>query len=126
MALRDCPKFDCQEIKLKTFLNAFKNKEAVMGWVPLFTVKVNGLQCHIPDDWGLVTLEEGHAQMVVVHGAQTHTHQDSCMSSQCLWVSLLDDARNKVTSHTNQYTFEGYKSGPALLKAIIACTHIDM
>ncbi len=97
-----------------------------MGWVPLFTVKVNGLQCHIPDDWGLVTLEEGHAQMVVVHGAQTHTHQDSCMSSQCLWVSLLDDARNKVTSHTNQYTFEGYKSGPALLKAIIACTHIDM
>jgi len=47
------------------------------------------------------------------------------MAGQCLWVSLSDDARNKVTSHVNQYTFDGYKSGPALLRAIITCTHID-
>jgi len=96
-----------------------------MGWVPLFMVMVNGIQCHIPDDWGLVTLEEVHTEMTAVHGAQTQAHQDLCMVGQCLWVSLLDDARNKVTSHANQYTFDGYKSGPALLRAIIACTHID-
>ncbi len=29
-------------------------------------------------------------------------------------------------TNSNQYTFDVYKSGPALLRAIITCTHIDM
>jgi len=63
--------------------------------------------------------------MTAVHGAQTRAHQNSIMAGQCLWVSLADDSRNKVTSHAEQYMFDGYKSGPALLRTIITCTHID-
>jgi len=61
--LEDCPKFDCQEVNLKPFLDAFKNKEAFMGWVPLFTLMINGVQRHIPDTWGLVMLAEVHVAM---------------------------------------------------------------
>jgi len=80
-ALEDCPKFDCQEVNLKPFLDAFKNKEAFMGWVPLFTLMINGVQRHIPDIWGLVTLEEVHIAMTAVHRAQTRAHQNSVMQA---------------------------------------------
>jgi len=63
--------------------------------------------------------------MAVVHAANACTTQDSCMSGVCLWESLTGDARNKVTSYADHYTFDGYASGPVLLWAIIACTHID-
>jgi len=123
--LSEMDKFDCREENLKKFLDAFGMKESLMGWRNLFTITVNGAPRHIPTEWGRITVENVSVAMAVVHAANARTTQDSCMSGVCLWESLTGDARNKVTSYANHYTFDGYASGPVLLRAIIACTHID-
>jgi len=119
-------KCDCQEANLKKFLlDAFASKEAQMGWQPLFTVQVQGVPRHIPSEWGSLTVENVSQEMTQVHATDTRAHQDSCMSGICLWDSITSDARSKVTTYADQYKINGRDSGPALLRAIIACTHID-
>jgi len=63
--------------------------------------------------------------MVRVHQTQTRAHQDSLMTGICLWNLISGEARNKVTSYAPLYKVAGHDSGPILLRAIIACTHID-
>jgi len=121
----DADRFDCKEPNLKKFLDAFDHREAHMGWRTLFTITVNGRGRHIPSEWGQVTVQNVSDAMVIVHGTQTLACQNSCMSGHCLWDSINTDARNKVTTYADLYKIDGYKSGPVLLRAIIACTHID-
>jgi len=96
-----------------------------MGWRPLFTVQVQGVPRHIPSEWGSLTVENVSQEMTHVHATDTRAHQDSCMSGICLWDSITSDARSKVTTYAAQYNVNGRDSGPAMLRAIIACTHID-
>jgi len=96
-----------------------------MGWRTLFTILINGVGRHIPSEWGQVTVQNVSDAMVIIHGTQTRACQNSCMSGHCVWDSLTTDARNKVTTYADLYKIDGYKSGPVLLRAVIACTHID-
>jgi len=47
------------------------------------------------------------------------------MSRICLWDSITSDAHSKVTTYADQYKINRRDSGPALLHAIITCTHIE-
>jgi len=96
-----------------------------MGWDEVFTIPINGVQRHVPTEWGSVTVQQVHDVMTAVHQTQTRAHQDSLMSGICLWDSINGDARNKVTSYAPLYKVTGHDSGPVLLRAIIACTHVD-
>jgi len=123
--LAETDKFDCKEENLKTLLDTFSMKEALMGWRNLYTINVNGAPRHLPTKWGRMTIENISVAMAVVHTANDCSTRDSCMSGVCLWESLTSDARNKITSYADLCTFDGYASGPVLLQAILACTHID-
>ena len=72
-----------------------------------------------------MTVENVSVAMAIVHATNTRNCQNSCMSGNSIWGSLTGEARNKVTTYANHYTFDGYISGPILLHAVIACTHID-
>jgi len=72
-----------------------------------------------------MTIKNVSISVALIHAGNTRSHQDSCMSGNCLWESLTGDAQNKVTMFANHYMFDGYVSGPVLLRAIIASTHID-
>ncbi len=50
-------KFDCRESNLKKFLDAYASKEQQMGWDEVFTIPVNGVQRHVPTEWGSLTSE---------------------------------------------------------------------
>jgi len=96
-----------------------------MGWRNLFTIQVNGVNCHLPAEWGQMTVENVSVAMALVHATNTRNCQNSCMSGNSIWSLLTGEARNKVTTYANHYTFDGYISGPVLLLAVIACMHID-
>jgi len=98
---------------LKKFLDMFGMKEALMGWRNLFTINVHGAPRHMPTEWGRMTVKNVSMAMALVHAANDHSTQDSCMSGVCLWESLTGDTRNKVTSYDNHYTFDGYASPAA-------------
>jgi len=66
-----------------------------------------------------------HDEMAGMHQTQTRAYQDLLMSGTCLWDSISDDARNKVTSYAPLYKVNGHDSGPVFLCAIIASTHVD-
>jgi len=119
-------KFDCCESNLKKFLDAYASKEQQMGWDEVFTIPINGVPRHVHTEWGSLTIQQVHDEMAAVHQTQTRAHQDSLMSGICLWDSISGDARNKVTSYAPLYKIDGHDSGPVLLHAIIACTHVDM
>jgi len=118
--------FDCHKSNLKKFLDAYASKEQQMGWDEVFTIPINGVQRHVPTEWGSVMVQQVHDAMTVVHQMQTRAHQDSLMLGICLWDLINGDARNKVTSYALLYKVNGHDdSVPALLQAIITCTHVD-
>jgi len=118
-------KFDCREANLKKFLDAYASKEQQMGWDEVFTIPINGVPRHVPKEWGSVTVQQVRDAMELIHQMPTRAHQDSLMTGICLWDSITGDARNKVASYAHLYKINGHDSGPVLLRAIIACTHVD-
>ena len=117
--------FDCSEDRLKIFLDQLQGKINNYGWRPIFTIPVNTIDRFLPTQWGQVTLDQVHTHLVGVHGNQDRNHQNSVMSGECIYNSLTIDAQNKVSSYANKYTIGGLISGPILLRALIAVTHID-
>jgi len=80
---------------------------------------------HLPAEWGQMIIENVSVAMAIIHATNTRNCQNSCMSSNSIWGSLTREARNKVTTYANHYTFDGYISGPVLLRSVITCTHIN-
>ena len=119
---------DLSASNLRDFLELLEHRAEVYDWTTICEIEDPDNEdefISILRDYGRISLRQVRDEASVYEGTENRAAQDSQMMADCLTRSLTIQARQTVTLYKKEYTVNGVKSGPALLRVIVRESHID-
>lgn len=122
--------FDCTTKMLKIFLSGLGDRAGEYGWENVLEIpEVLGADPpenrNLLTEYGRITLDQVTAQAATYIANATRQAQNSYALYLCVMATLSRTARAKVMLKEDEYTVNGIRSGPCLLKVVIRLSYLD-
>jgi len=123
--------FDCETSGLHDFIECLRGRANEFGWTTSVLLIPNDIAIplgdtkNLLDHYGEIDIQHIRNQAYTFITTQSRAAQDSAQLASCLWNSLSQAGRNKISIHQNEYTINDVPSGELLFKVIIRESYID-
>lgn len=118
-------KFDCKPELLRQFVESFRKRAISADWLPTLQVPVNGFNHDLTEHYGLLTFDQIRAHAISYINTETRNFQNAYQIYECLYATLTQEARTKVSTRFNDYNVGNKPDGLLYFKAIIATAQVD-
>lgn len=119
-------KHDLSASNLRDFLQLLAQRADVYDWTTILEFeKGDGTTVNLLKQYGNITLAKIKEEGEVYEGNNNRGSQDSQQLADCILNSLTPEARSTITLYEDEYTINGVRSGPCMLKIVIRESHID-
>lgn len=122
--------FDCSTHDLKVFLSNISDRAGQYGWddvleVPEDPAAVAPILRNLLTEYGLISIAQVQAHANTYVAGQTRQAQNSYALYNCIMATLDKTAHAKIMLKEDEYTINGVRSGPCLLKVVIRESYLD-
>lgn len=121
--------FDCSTSKLKVFLSALADRAGISGWDEILEIPpdlaVPATTRNLLTEYGRLTLAQVTDFVGTFNQNQDRNAQASYAMYHCIMKSLTESARLKTLLREDEFTVNGIRAGPCLLKVVITLSYLD-